>query len=110
MCGECNWPLMQKTRFVDKEGNEITMEEWRTLATVDYCLIISEKLDKFYISTYWLGAILAGEETPFETSVYTLNAKFLRKFPHKTLEEAKRRHNEIVEYHKKIRESPEEEE
>jgi hypothetical protein len=47
--------LNQPLPFYDRQGNKISIEEWRRLRTDEYRRIGSTRVGKLWVSTVWLG-------------------------------------------------------
>ena len=91
--------------YYDKQGKEITQEEWgRLLESPEYKIVNQDKLGGYIVSTVWLGLnhnFSGGDALIFETMVFDTAGNDLEMERYHTLEEAEKGHKEMINKFKK---------
>lgn len=90
--------ISDPNQYRGKSGEYLTLQEWVKLSSdYEYSKIATDYIGSFHISTVWIGC-----NPFFETMIFTkgsFNEHFVERY--ETLEEAKKRHEELVEKLKK---------
>lgn len=86
--------------FLDKEGNPISIEQFRLLCEdFEYRCIGRDQIGPWLISTVWIGLLSIASNDLFETMVFHDNDEWNdQKYPvgYETLEEAIKGHKKVV--------------